>query len=105
MNTVRLRACRGINANQTPFRVWCDLRTGAWDAAEAVNVVVDESGAVGRREGYRLVLPGDWHSLWGDGAAVAGGCTASTFPGLEISSNPSSAGVHPGADRVLSPTS
>jgi len=72
MNTVRLRACRGINANQTPFRVWCDLRTGAWDAAEAVNVVVDDSGAVGRREGYRLVLPGDWHSLWADGEDVLG---------------------------------
>lgn len=72
MNTVRLRSCRGVNANHVPFRLWLDLRTGAWDAAEAVNVVVDDTGAVSRCEGYALALPGQWHSLWADGEDVLG---------------------------------
>lgn len=72
MNTVRLRSCRGIDAVRKPFRLWLDLRTGAFDAAEAVNVAVDDTGAVSRRQGFSRLLPGDWHSLWADGGDVLG---------------------------------
>jgi hypothetical protein len=73
--TFPFRFCKGLNTVQMPRWLAYNPGTGEYEAAELVNVVVDDTGGILRRDGYSLALGGSWHSLWADGddvLAVAG---------------------------------
>lgn len=60
--TVSLKAFSGLNNRLAPER----LATA--DLAQAVNVDLDNSGGIRRREGFTMLLGSGGHSLWSDGS-------------------------------------
>lgn len=58
------KAARGLNNAIEPHRLAYDGETGACDLAEAVNVIIDDSGSVKRRFGISNLFDGPAHSLW-----------------------------------------
>ena len=57
----------GLNTVVDPIRLPFDRETGISDLAVAVNVTVDETGFISRRDGFLKVRDEDSHSLFCDG--------------------------------------
>jgi len=57
----------GLNTVVDPIRLPFDRETGISDLAVAVNVTVDETGFISRRDGYLKVRDENSHSLFCDG--------------------------------------
>lgn len=62
----------GLNTTQHPLRAPFDSEKGVMGLSAAVNVVVDDSGMITRREGYVEVDDGSWHSLFCAGEPCLG---------------------------------
>lgn len=62
-------ASTGLNTVTDPTRINYDAETGISDLGVAVNVTIDQTGWISRREGQtpRLLLPTGSHSLYSDG--------------------------------------
>lgn len=60
-------ASTGLNTVTDPTRINYDVETGISDLGVAINVKIDETGWVSRREGYGLIYSGSVHSLYSDG--------------------------------------
>lgn len=60
-------ASTGLNTVTDPTRINYDDETGISDLGVAVNITVDETGWISRREGQTLRLAGDPHSMYSDG--------------------------------------
>jgi len=61
-------ALTGLNTVTDPTRINFDPESGISDLGVAVNVTLDQTGWISRREGYTSVLAGNTHSLYSDGA-------------------------------------
>ncbi|MCE5199074.1 hypothetical protein LLG39_08865 [bacterium] len=61
------KAARGLNNAIEAHRLTYDSETGACDLAEAVNVIIDDSGSVSRRKGVQNHFEDPAHSLWSHG--------------------------------------
>jgi hypothetical protein len=59
-----LSKCTGLNNLIDPTRLQHDPNSGVSELSEAVNVYVDDSGAVSRRPGQSLLSAGEFHSLY-----------------------------------------
>lgn len=60
-------ASTGLNTVTDPTRINYDTETGISDLGVAINVTVDQTGWIGRREGFTTVSLGDIHSLYSNG--------------------------------------
>ena len=60
-------ASTGLNTVTDPTRINYDAETGISDLGVAINVTIDQTGWISRREGYSPVFNGDVHSLYSDG--------------------------------------
>ena len=60
-------ASTGLNTVTDPTRINYDAETGISDLGVAINVTIDQTGWIGRREGFTPVLSGCVHSLYSDG--------------------------------------
>lgn len=67
----RFAACRGLDTTRPAARLAFDPKTGGYHVSRAVNVDVLPGGGVRRREGFRRVADGAFHSLWSDGRGAA----------------------------------
>lgn len=63
------RGSTGLNTVVDPVRAPFDPETGISDLTAAVNVVVDRTGRVSRRDGFANIFNGASHSLFCDGGA------------------------------------
>ena len=61
------RGASGLNTVVDPVRIPYDVQTGISDLQVAVNVVIDRTGRVSRRDGYTSILNLPCHSLFCDG--------------------------------------
>ncbi|WP_027389233.1 hypothetical protein [Chrysiogenes arsenatis] len=61
------RGSDGLDVVVDPVRLKFDPDNGVSSLAVAVNVVVDRTGRVSRRDGYSEVITGDCHSVFCDG--------------------------------------
>lgn len=67
MKTIPIfRNSSGLNTVNDPVRIRFDPRTATIDLSEAVNVVVDQTGMISRRDGY-VPIYHNCHSLFCDG--------------------------------------
>jgi hypothetical protein len=57
-------AIKGLNNRIDPALIAYNPRTGVQEMAELVNMYVDNSLHAHRRQGYKLITPGRFHSLW-----------------------------------------
>ena len=79
MKPVLLNAAAGVRNNTSLERF------AKGDLASAVNIDIDETGAVSRRLGTVPLLPGAAHSMWSDGVRaffVQGGVLRQLFPDM-----------------------
>lgn len=60
-------ATSGLNTRVDGTRVPYDPETGVTDLVKAVNIVIDDSGRISRRQGYEELQVGNFHSLWARG--------------------------------------
>ena len=70
--TLIFRGASGLNTAANPLRLPYDAETGIMDLSAAVNVVIDDSGMVSRRDGFSQVDTQPWHSLFCDGGECVG---------------------------------
>lgn len=82
------KGATGLNTVVDPVRLPFDPETGVSDLAVAVNVVVDQSGRVSRRDGHAVVYGiGQAHSLFCDGGDclfVAGDTLCRLLPDYSV---------------------
>ena len=69
MDVILFRAVAGLNTKSDPVRLAAD-ENGVRDLARAVNVTVQPSGRIGRRQGAALLASGDFKSGWGNGRDI-----------------------------------
>ena len=60
-------ASTGLNTVTDPVRINYDEETGISDLGVAVNVTIDQTGWISRREGYTPISTLDVHSMYSDG--------------------------------------
>ena len=71
-NTVSLfRGTSGLSNKTDPARLKAS-KTGMVELAEAINIVIDDTGRTSRRRGSTRVATGSWHSLHDCGQFAAG---------------------------------
>ena len=61
-------AITGLNTVTDPTRINFDPESGISDLGVAVNVTIDQTGWIGRREGYTSIFSGNCHSLYSNGS-------------------------------------
>jgi hypothetical protein len=66
------KRCAGLNTVLHPLRIPYNPEEGITALSAAVNVVVDDSGMITRREGYAEVDDQPWHSLFYDAGPCLG---------------------------------
>ena len=62
-----MAASTGLNTVADPTRINYDIETGISDLGVAVNVTIDQTGWISRREGFIQQYSGACHSLYSDG--------------------------------------
>ncbi len=56
----------GLSTQNDPVREVFDSKTGLRSLSSAVNVTIDNTGRISRRQGYVQIVSGEFHSLWSD---------------------------------------
>lgn len=64
--TVAIDAFKGLNNTDKP------QRTDPSFLKTALNVDIDSTGGIGKRDGFVSRIPGNWHSIWSDGELCYG---------------------------------
>jgi len=93
-------AASGLNTKLDPVRLRYNAEAGVSDLASAINVNIDNTGRVSRRQGYDLKTAGEHHSIWCDG----GDCflieeTASYGSIMRVASDLSVSGIRSGLTK------
>jgi len=56
----------GLNTKDDPTREVVDEKIGIKNLSSAVNVTIDNTGGINRRQGYNQTVSGEFHSIWSD---------------------------------------
>ena len=99
MKTKLYSATNGLNVKVNGTRVPYNPETGVTDLVKAVNIVIDDSGRISRRQGYEELQVGNFHSLWARGEYCFVGLDDSLF---RVGTNLALTGIRSGmsGDRI-----